>query len=57
MLIGPGSGRAGSRSEGQWINGDEMIHRNECYNPKTADRGITEVTVTKHHNGTVGTAN
>jgi len=32
-----------------------MIYRDEYYNPETADRGITEVIVTKHRNGPVGT--
>ena len=32
-----------------------MIYRDEYYNPDTADRGITEVIVTKHRNGPVGT--
>tara|TARA_Y100001968_G_scaffold331405_1_gene385966 strand:+ start:247 stop:1674 length:1428 start_codon:yes stop_codon:yes gene_type:complete len=32
-----------------------MIYRDEYYNPETTDRGITEVIVTKHRNGPVGT--
>ena len=28
-----------------------MIYRDEYYNPETADRGITEVIVSKHRNG------
>ena len=32
-----------------------MIYRDEYYNPETPDRGITEVIVTKHRNGPVGT--
>jgi len=32
-----------------------MIYRDEYYNPETADRGITEVIITKHRNGPVGT--
>ena len=32
-----------------------MIYRDEYYNPDTPDRGITEVIVTKHRNGPVGT--
>jgi replicative DNA helicase len=32
-----------------------MIYRDEYYNPETANRGITEVIVTKHRNGPVGT--
>ena len=32
-----------------------FIYRDEYYNPETADRGITEVIVTKHRNGPVGT--
>ncbi len=32
-----------------------MIYRDEYYNPETADKGITEVIVTKHRNGPVGT--
>ena len=32
-----------------------MIYRDEYYNPETLDRGITEVIVTKHRNGPVGT--
>ena len=28
-----------------------IIYRDEYYNPETADRGITEVIVTKHRNG------
>jgi replicative DNA helicase len=32
-----------------------MIYRDEYYNRETADRGITEVIVTKHRNGPVGT--
>ncbi len=32
-----------------------MIYRDEYYNPETTDKGITEVIVTKHRNGPVGT--
>ena len=32
-----------------------MIYRDEYYNPETTDRGITEVIVTKHRNGPIGT--
>ena len=32
-----------------------MIYRDEYYNPDTAERGITEVIITKHRNGPVGT--
>ena len=32
-----------------------MIYRDEYYNPESPDRGITEVIVTKHRNGPVGT--
>jgi replicative DNA helicase len=32
-----------------------MIYRDEYYNPETPERGITEVIVTKHRNGPVGT--
>ncbi|TGG85842.1 MAG: replicative DNA helicase [Aphanocapsa feldmannii 277cV] len=32
-----------------------MIYRDEYYNPETPDRGVTEVAVTKHRNGPVGT--
>ena len=32
-----------------------MIYRDEYYNPETTDRGITELIVTKHRNGPVGT--
>ena len=32
-----------------------MIYRDEYYNPETPDRGITEVIITKHRNGPVGT--
>ncbi len=32
-----------------------MIYRDEYYNPETADKGITEVIVTKHRNGPIGT--
>jgi replicative DNA helicase len=32
-----------------------MIYRDQYYNPETPDRGITEVIVTKHRNGPVGT--
>ncbi len=32
-----------------------MIYRDEYYNPDTPDRGITELIVTKHRNGPVGT--
>ncbi|WP_320663621.1 replicative DNA helicase [Prochlorococcus sp. MIT 1223] len=32
-----------------------MIYRDEYYNPDTTDRGITEVIVTKHRNGPIGT--
>ena len=32
-----------------------MIYRDEYYNPETLDRGITELIVTKHRNGPVGT--
>ncbi len=32
-----------------------MIYRDEYYNPETPDRGITELIVTKHRNGPVGT--
>ena len=32
-----------------------MIYRDEYYNPDTADRNITEVIVTKHRNGPIGT--
>ena len=32
-----------------------MIYRDEYYNPETQDRGITEVILTKHRNGPVGT--
>jgi replicative DNA helicase len=32
-----------------------MIYRDEYYNPETPDRGITEIIVTKHRNGPVGT--
>ncbi len=32
-----------------------MIYRDEYYNPETPDRGVTEVIVTKHRNGPVGT--
>ena len=32
-----------------------MIYRDEYYNPETADRGITEVIITKHRSGPVGT--
>lgn len=33
-----------------------MIYRDEYYNPDTPDRGITEIIITKHRNGPVGTA-
>ena len=32
-----------------------MIYRDEYYNPDTPDRGITEIILTKHRNGPVGT--
>lgn len=32
-----------------------MLYRDEYYNPDTPDRGITEVIVTKHRNGPIGT--
>ena len=32
-----------------------FIYRDEYYNPETEDRGITEIIVTKHSNGPVGT--
>lgn len=32
-----------------------MIYRDECYNPETPHRGITEAILTKHRNGPVGT--
>ena len=32
-----------------------FIYRDEYYNPETEDRGITEIIVTKHGNGPVGT--
>jgi replicative DNA helicase len=32
-----------------------MIYRDDYYNPETADRGITEVIITKHRSGPVGT--
>ncbi len=32
-----------------------MIYRDEYYNPDTPDRGVTEVIVTKHRNGPIGT--
>ncbi len=32
-----------------------MIYRDEYYNPETPDRGITELIVTKHRNGPIGT--
>jgi replicative DNA helicase len=32
-----------------------MIYRDEYYNPETPDRGVTEVIITKHRNGPVGT--
>ncbi len=32
-----------------------MIYRDEYYNPETPDRNITEVIVTKHRNGPIGT--
>tara|TARA_Y100001968_G_scaffold163436_1_gene149439 strand:- start:253 stop:1671 length:1419 start_codon:yes stop_codon:yes gene_type:complete len=32
-----------------------MIYRDEYYNPDTTDKGITEVIVTKHRNGPIGT--
>ena len=32
-----------------------MIYRDEYYNVETADRGVTEVIVTKHRNGPIGT--
>ena len=32
-----------------------MIYRDEYYNAETPDRGITEVIVTKHRNGPIGT--
>jgi replicative DNA helicase len=32
-----------------------MLYRDEYYNPDTPDRGITEVIITKHRNGPVGT--
>ena len=32
-----------------------MIYRDEYYNPDTEDKGITEIIVTKHRNGPVGT--
>ena len=32
-----------------------MIYIDEYYNPETEDRGITEIIVTKHRNGPVGT--
>ena len=32
-----------------------MIYRDEYYNPETEDKGITEIIVTKHRNGPVGT--
>ena len=32
-----------------------FIYRDEYYNPETEDRGITELIVTKHSNGPVGT--
>ena len=34
-----------------------MIYRDEYYNPETEDRGITEIIVTKHRNGPVGSNN
>ena len=32
-----------------------MIYRDEYYNPETTDKGITELIVTKHRNGPIGT--
>jgi len=32
-----------------------MLYRDEYYNPDTPDRGITEVILTKHRNGPIGT--
>jgi replicative DNA helicase len=32
-----------------------MIYRDEYYNPDTPDRGITEINISKHRNGPVGT--
>lgn len=32
-----------------------MLYRDEYYNPDTPDRGISEVLITKHRNGPVGT--
>ena len=32
-----------------------MLYRDEYYNPDTPDRGITEVIITKHRNGPIGT--
>jgi replicative DNA helicase len=32
-----------------------MIYRDEYYNPETPDLGTTEVIMTKHRNGPVGT--
>lgn len=32
-----------------------MLYRDEYYNPDTPDRGVTEIIVTKHRNGPVGT--
>ncbi|MEO1519176.1 MAG: replicative DNA helicase [Cyanobacteria bacterium J06633_2] len=32
-----------------------MLYRDEYYNPDTPDRGISEVIITKHRNGPVGT--
>ncbi|WP_269622010.1 replicative DNA helicase [Prochlorococcus marinus] len=32
-----------------------MIYRDEYYNPETPDRGVTELIVTKHRNGPIGT--
>jgi replicative DNA helicase len=32
-----------------------MLYRDEYYNPDTPDRGISEIIITKHRNGPVGT--
>ena len=45
------AGRAGE----QYADLVLMIYRDEYYNPETPHRGITEVIVTKHRNGPVGT--
>ncbi|HBL10393.1 MAG TPA: replicative DNA helicase, partial [Cyanobacteria bacterium UBA11162] len=32
-----------------------MLYRDEYYHPDSPDRGVTEVIITKHRNGPVGT--